>query len=76
MRVVVVVGGGRLQVVPSLDLVVVSLKGGIQSQFVPPADVVTYRGRQYFPGATDTFMQVGDDGGGFGVKGGGWKFVS
>ena len=61
-------------VVPSLDLVVVSLKAGIQSQFVPPADVEDYQGRQWFPGTNDTFMQVGDDGGGFGVKGGGWEF--
>jgi len=68
-------GDGQFAViVPSLDLVVVTLAGAMQSQFVPPSDVETYKGRQYFPGNNDTFMQVGDDGGGFGVKGGGWKF--
>ena len=57
-------------IVPSLDLVVVTLAGAMQSQFLPLSDVETYKGRQYFPGSNDTFMQVGDDGGGFGVKGG------
>ena len=31
-------------------------------------------GHEYFPQPGDRFMQVGDDGGGFGVKGGGWTF--
>ena len=41
----------------------------------PQADWQSYKGHEYFPQPGDVFMQVGDDGGGFHVKGGGWTFA-
>jgi hypothetical protein len=68
-------GDGQFAVVvPSLDLVVVSQKGGREATLVPPPDWESYVGKEHFPQPGDKFMQVGDDGGGFGVKGGGWEF--
>lgn len=43
-------------------------------RFLRP-DWQSYKGHEYFPQPGDVFMQVGDGGGGFHVKGGGWTFA-
>lgn len=74
-------GGGQYAVVvPSLDLIVVSLFGGTLASFKPPPDVDTYLGHEYFPTPTDMFLNYGHtgvqgDGGGFGIRGAGWNFT-
>ena len=48
-------GGGQFAVVvPSLDMVVVSLYGASPTLFVPPSDIQSYDGKQYFPSASES----------------------
>eukprot|EP00937_MAST-01D_sp_MAST-1D-sp2_P003125 g3125.t1 len=50
-------GGGQFAVVvPSLDLVVVSLYGGRAAVFSPPADAAQWGAAPFFPNATDTLI--------------------
>ena len=52
-------GGGQFAVmVPSLDLVVVTLYGGIESHWVPPPDIATYKGSEFFPLPTDVISKT------------------
>ena len=52
-------GGGQFAVmVPSLDMVVVTLYGGIKSHWVPPPDIATYKGREFFPLPTDVISKT------------------
>ena len=63
-------GGGQFAVVvPSLDLVVVSLYGGKPAVFHPPADVAEYKGHEYFPTAQDKLISDTDCDGGMGAPG-------
>ena len=53
-------GGGQYAViVPSLDLVVVSLFGGTRASFAPPPDIDTYQGREFFPSPDEEIVQYG-----------------
>ena len=53
-------GGGQYAViVPSLDLVVVSLFGGTRASFAPPPDIATYKGNEFFPSSEDEVVQYG-----------------
>jgi CubicO group peptidase (beta-lactamase class C family) len=61
-------GGGQFAVVvPSLDLVVVSLYGGKPAKFHPPPDVAQYTGNQYFPTPDDLLISDTDCDGGMGA---------
>ena len=54
-------GGGQYAViVPSLDLVVVSLFGGTRASFAPPPDIAAYKGREFFPSRHEEIVQYGD----------------
>ena len=61
-------GGGQFAaVVPSLDLVVVSLYGGKRARFHPPADVKEYQGNAFFPTERDELISDTDCDGGMGA---------
>ena len=47
-------------VVPSLDLVVVTLYGGILSRWRPPADVADFNGADHFPTPADVISKTRD----------------
>lgn len=55
-------GGGQFAViVPSLDLVVVTLYGGIDSHFDPPADIATgFKSTDHFPTIDDVISKTRD----------------
>ena len=57
-------GGGQFAVVvPSLDLLVITLYGGIPSRWDPPADIsADFYGTGHFPKPTDTNSKTRDGG--------------
>ena len=67
-------GGGQFAVfVPSLDLVVVTLYGGILSKWQPPADISHYADRRHFPVEGDVVAKT-RDGDGLCAGAGSWNF--
>jgi CubicO group peptidase (beta-lactamase class C family) len=57
-------GGGQFAViVPSLDLLVVTLYGGILSRWDPPADIAAFNGTVHFPQVTDVISKTRDSDG-------------
>jgi CubicO group peptidase (beta-lactamase class C family) len=70
-------GGGQFAViVPSLDLVVVTLYGGRLSRFDPPPDVAKFQRNEHFPTAVDTIATTRDnDALCAGSRGWNWTFV-
>lgn len=69
-------GGGQFAVVvPSLDLVVVTLYGGILSRWVAPDDVAQYSGREFFPTADDVIAKT-RDGDGLCAGAHSWNFTA
>ena len=60
-------------IVPSLDLVVVTLYGGILSKWVPPEDISQYADRRHFPVEGDVISKT-RDGDGLCAGAGSWNF--
>lgn len=61
-------------VIPSLDLTVVSLYGGKPGVFHPPADIASYKGKEFFPTVNDSIVIGGGCEGGMG-GGGCWNIT-
>ena len=70
-------GGGQFAViVPSLDLVVVTLYGGRLSRFDPPPDLNSFKRREHFPTTADVIATTRDnDALCTGASGWNWTFV-